>query len=68
MPDKLLDSNEACDFLKISKHRLYELVAVKKIPLHRIGGKLIFSQNEIYEWVMNGGAEDEQSFGKNSLQ
>ncbi len=35
----------------ISKSALYKLTALKKVPFKRFGRKIIFSRNELLEWV-----------------
>lgn len=37
--------------LRMSKSKLYKLVSAKKIPYSKFNGCLVFSYNEIQEWI-----------------
>lgn len=54
--DVFMTAEEAANFLKITTQSLYQFRSAEKIPYKKIGGKLLFSQKELYEWVMSGAA------------
>lgn len=59
MPEKIGDKEfltvkEAAKFLKLSEARIYQIKAtVKDFPFHKVGEKILFEKNELYQWVMN---------------
>lgn len=52
--DKIMSVEEAADFLKVSTQFLYIKKHEGKIPHRKIGGRLVFLQSELYEWVKSG--------------
>ena len=48
---KLMDVNEACEFLKFKRSRLYSEVFRKKIPFIKIGASLRFKLSDLEEWL-----------------
>lgn len=65
MPE-IMTAEQAAAFLKINKHKLYQLKAARKVPFHQVeeNGKLFFLSDELLEWVRNDGkiskTEDEE--------
>lgn len=54
MKDEFMDIFGAEEFLKISKWTIYRLTRLDKIPCSRTSGtKLVFSKQELSEWVKN---------------
>jgi len=51
-----LDVEGAADYLCCSKHRVYRLVSMRRIPFHKEGARTLFSRAELNEWVRTGGA------------
>ena len=49
----LIDTYEACEFLKISRSSIYKMTALKTIPFKKRpgSGKLVFSQNDLTRWI-----------------
>ncbi len=52
-----LDVAGAAAHLCCSKHRLYRLVSMRRIPHHHEGARLLFSRAELDAWVRGGGAQ-----------
>ena len=50
---KLLTISEAADLLRISKSKIYQLVADKKIPVVRLEGceRILFSEQQLESWI-----------------
>lgn len=48
---KLLTINELSNFLQTSKSTIYRWVHKREIPFVKLGGKLLFSQDEIQEYI-----------------
>lgn len=45
---------EAADYLRISTKKVYDLKATKKdFPFHKIDEKLVFSREELKNWVLS---------------
>lgn len=61
MNETILDTDQAVEFLKLSKTRIYQLKALEKIPYHTIGDKILFIKDELIEWVRNNGKMEVQS-------
>lgn len=54
MTEKLNDLytvKELSQWLRLSKSQVYTLVAEKKIPYFKIGGKLLFDKEKIKNWL-----------------
>lgn len=51
MDDALLTTEEACNYLKISKYALYEYVKRKEIPAFKFGRRWKFSKSALEKWV-----------------
>ncbi len=57
---KYLSMDKLLDFLRlnnclISKSQIYKLTRSKKIPHRKIGKNLLFSRDEILDWLQEGG-------------
>lgn len=50
----LITLNEAASFLNVSKTALYHRTCKNKIPCIRVGGKILFSKNELINWLKKG--------------
>lgn len=50
-PDNFLSFKEAQNFLGLSESHLRKLVFESKIPVNRAGRKLVFSKQELKEWI-----------------
>jgi excisionase family DNA binding protein len=57
---QLLDTNEASDFLGISKNTLYEWIVQKKIPHLKVGRLVKFRKEELEEWLKKRTKEEER--------
>ena len=51
--DTMLESKEAAALIKFKVSSLYGLVKRRKIPFCKLEGKLLFSKNELLEWIKN---------------
>ncbi len=48
---QLLDTNEAAEFLGISKNTLYEWVIQKKVPFVKVGRLTKFKKEALEAWL-----------------
>jgi excisionase family DNA binding protein len=46
---------QAALHLACSKHRLYRLVSMRRVPHHHEGARLLFDRTELDAWVRGGG-------------
>ncbi len=60
----VLDMEEACQFLKLSKPMLYKQVRAGKIPAFKIGRIWKFHRESLDEWVRGRVNEDTQARSK----
>ena len=51
MDNKYLDTNTTSKLLKMSKSTLYFYVGHNKIPFIKLGGKLLFSEQDLSKWI-----------------
>ena len=51
MEQRFLTTDEAADLLRIKKQTLFKWICEGKLPSYRIGGRTIFSEKELLEWV-----------------
>ena len=49
--DKILNIDEACDLLKVTRITIYRKVKNNTIPHMKRGKKLLFSRNTLLEWL-----------------
>ncbi len=49
--DKILDINEACVLLKVTKITIYRKVKDNSIPHMKRGKRLLFSRNALLQWL-----------------
>ena len=47
----LMNLDEACEFLKLGKARMYTLVRLKQIKHSKLGNRLWFSKNDLTEMI-----------------
>jgi excisionase family DNA binding protein len=55
-PDEWLTSDQAAQYLKCGRRRIFNLVSEKRIPVHREGVRLMFLKSELDEWIKSGRA------------
>jgi excisionase family DNA binding protein len=48
---KLMNIQEAANYLSLAKQTMYGLVMNKKIPFHKKGKRLYFIESELTEWI-----------------
>lgn len=51
--DKALTTEDACDFLSISRQTLYKLVKSKKIPGRKVGDNYRFLRSDLIRYFKN---------------
>lgn len=56
MAEPWLSAEEIAAHLGITKDTVYDRIADKKMPAHRVGRLWKFQVSEIDEWVRSGGA------------
>ncbi len=47
----VLTSDEAADFLRLSRRKLFQLVADRRLPVARIDGRLLFPRRALEAWL-----------------
>ena len=52
-PDKALTTEDACEFLSISRQTLYKLVKSKKIPGRKVGDNYRFLKSDLIRYFKN---------------
>lgn len=52
---KTIGPGEAAHMLKLSKSRVYVLCSEGKLPVHKVGHKLLFFPNELEQFIRSGG-------------
>jgi len=53
MDEKLLDIEEAAEFLGLAEKTLYSYTSARKIPHVKIGGRVLFPKSMLWEWVQD---------------
>ena len=53
MEDKALTTEDACQFLSISRQTLYKLVKSKKIPGRKVGDNYRFLRSDLIRYFKN---------------
>lgn len=51
--EKALTTEDACDFLSISRQTLYKLVKAKKIPGRKVGDNYRFLRSDLIHYFKN---------------
>lgn len=54
--DEWLTSDQAAEYLKCGRRRIFNLVSEKRVPVHREGVRLLFLKSELDEWIKSGRA------------
>ena len=44
-------TDELAEFLRVKPRKVYDLVAKEEVPFSRVMGKLLFSKEEVANWV-----------------
>lgn len=60
LEDRWLSVDEISTYLGVSRDTIYRWIEIKKIPVHRVGKLWKFKRGEVDEWVVSGGAADNQ--------
>lgn len=47
-----LNVDEAAEYLRCTRKRIYDLVSQSRLPVHRDGSRLLFRREELDEYVM----------------
>lgn len=46
-----LTVKELCDWIRLSRSKVYSLVTINKIPHAKVGGKILFDKEKIKIWI-----------------
>ena len=49
--NEILNMNEAAAYLGLTKSYLYKMTSSRMIPHSKLGKKIIFWRNELYDWI-----------------
>ena len=55
--DRLLSIHEASELLNLSIPTLYKMSCQRRIPIVKVNGKLLFSQERLQEWIKENSIE-----------
>jgi len=58
MDDRWLSVDEIAAYLGIKRDTVYKWIGEKQMPAHRMGRLWKFRRDEVDEWVISGGADD----------
>ena len=58
MEDRWLSIGEICKYLGVSNDTVYKWIDKYKMPAHRMGRLWKFKKEEVDEWVVGGGADE----------
>jgi excisionase family DNA binding protein len=59
---QLMDTNEASEFLGISKNTLYEWVVQNKVPYIKVGRLVKFRKGDLEEWLKKRTRDEKKDF------
>jgi excisionase family DNA binding protein len=51
MKNNYLDIDKTCEMINMSKSTVYSYVGKNKIPYIKLGGKLLFSEDDLNAWL-----------------
>lgn len=51
MDQRILTVKEAAAILRVSKSKLYQMVKDNQVPYVALGGRIIFPEGKLMEWV-----------------
>ena len=60
MDDRWLSVDEIAAHLGIKRDTVYNWIAQKQLPAHKVGRLWKFNKDEVDEWVRGGGANDKK--------
>lgn len=53
-PPRPLTVEEAADFCRMSKHKIYKLTSAKRIPHFKRSARCLFDKRELLDWLKSG--------------
>ena len=53
MNNRFINVDQACELLNLSKSTLYKMTSAKKIPFYKCGRRVLFVQDELFQFVIN---------------
>jgi excisionase family DNA binding protein len=59
-----LTVKEACELIRVSRVTLHRMIKRGLVPSYKIGGKRLFNQKELIQWVKS--QREERAIGTNS--
>ena len=65
--DEVLNIEEACRLLHLSKQTLYNKVNRREIPVFKKGKRLYFSKNSLLKWIQAGKVKTRQEIREEGL-
>lgn len=60
-PKNIFTSDEAADYLGVSRNQLYYLIKSNGLPYCKMKRKMIFNRHQIDEWISNNGLKQRQN-------
>jgi excisionase family DNA binding protein len=64
MVEDILDINQACEFLKLSKPMIYKCVRTGRIPAFKVGKVWRFDKETLHAWARNRITADTEARSK----
>jgi excisionase family DNA binding protein len=49
--NEFLTVKELCEWIRLSRSKVYSLIQDNKIPYAKVGGKFLFDRNKIKNWI-----------------
>ena len=49
--NEFLTVKELCEWIRLSRSKVYALIQDNKIPYAKVGGKFLFDKNKIKNWI-----------------
>jgi glycerol-3-phosphate dehydrogenase len=60
MTSQYITVKELCDWIRLSRSKVYSLISTKEIPHIKVGGKILFDKEKIQQWISENPAYAEQ--------
>jgi excisionase family DNA binding protein len=51
MTTQYITVKELCEWIRLSRSKVYSLISTKEIPHIKVGGKILFDKEKIQNWI-----------------
>jgi predicted DNA-binding transcriptional regulator AlpA len=66
--DQMLNLQQACELLKVSKQTVYGYVHRAQVPVFKKGKILYFSQHDLIQWIKSGRKQTKEEIDQAAMQ